>query len=353
MKKVLHIVEPLATGVLSFLIELVNFQCQNYNVYIAYGIRPLTPPDFKNLFDSRVHWIRVNHFSNKLGVDDIKAFFEIRKIVQDVNPDIVHCHSSIAGFLGRLAINTNKRKTFYTPHGFAFLIQSHSKVKQYIYWALEFLAAKTNSLTIACSVGEFKEAQKLSKSCTYVNNGISVSRLYPFYNKAVYSKRMNTVCTSGRITQQKNPLLFNQIAMSLPQMQFIWIGEGEMERVLTAPNIQVTGWIPKEKALEIVAESGFFILPSLWEGLSISLLEAMYLNCICVVSDCVGNRDVIKNNNNGFIALSVKEYRDDIKMCLKDKLLSTSIIQKAVSDIEKIYNTKEMIRKYNELYNNE
>lgn len=80
----------------------------------------------------------------------------------------------------------------------------------------------------------------------------------------------------------------------LPEINFIWIGEGELKTELTSPNITITGWIKREEALRIIRNVDFFILPSLWEGLPISLLEAMYLRKICLVSDVIGNRDVIK-----------------------------------------------------------
>ena len=51
-----------------------------------------------------------------------------------------------------------------------------------------------------------------------------------------------TVYTLGRVTYQKNPEMFNEIAKRLPDIRFVWIGAGELEDKLTAPNIFVTGW---------------------------------------------------------------------------------------------------------------
>ncbi|KAA6329333.1 hypothetical protein EZS27_021857, partial [termite gut metagenome] len=75
MQKILHIVEPLATGIHTFLVELTNRQCDDFDVYIAYGIRPLTHKNFKDHFDKRIHWIKVENFQPSIGFKDVKAFF--------------------------------------------------------------------------------------------------------------------------------------------------------------------------------------------------------------------------------------------------------------------------------------
>ncbi|MDA2899885.1 hypothetical protein OQI88_12795 [Lactococcus lactis] len=48
-----------------------------------------------------MHLIKVNNFTRQISIHDIKAFFEIKKICKNVNPDIIHLHSAKAGVLGR------------------------------------------------------------------------------------------------------------------------------------------------------------------------------------------------------------------------------------------------------------
>ena len=57
-----------------------------------------------------------------------------------------------------------------------------------------------------------------------------------------------TVFTLGRICYQKNPMLFNDIARALPEIHFLWIGDGEMREELTSPNIEITGWLDRKNA---------------------------------------------------------------------------------------------------------
>ena len=64
-----------------------------------------------------------------------------------------------------------------------------------------------------------------------------------------------TVFTLGRACVQKQPQLFNRIAELVPEARFIWIGDGELEKELTAPNIEVTGWKPRKEALAMAKRS--------------------------------------------------------------------------------------------------
>ena len=119
------------------------------------------------------------------------------------------------------------------------------------------------------------------------------------------------ICTVGRVESSKNPVLFNQIAEKFPEYEFTWIGAGKLEENLTSENITITGWKEKAEVLKLVNENDVFILTSLWEGLPISLLEAMYMKKLCIVSNCIGNRDVI-NGTNGFVCSSLEEFEDII-----------------------------------------
>lgn len=352
IQKILHIAEPFATGVLSFLLDITKKQVDKYDVYILYGIRPLTPPNVESLFDKRIHLIKVDEFKGALrSVLNPQAYHIINKYYKQIKPDIVHLHSSAAGFIGRWGIPCSQTKVFYTPHGYSFLMQDGSALKRLIYWSIEYFSAKRKAKTIACSEGEYKEACKLSSNSTYVNNGINTKELQPYIQESQAIHNPIKICTSGRILYQKNPQLFNDIACLVPNAEFIWIGEGELKTKLTSPNIKVTGWISREEALKTLQGIDIFILPSLWEGLPISLLEAMFLKKVCLVSNVIGNRDVIKSGFNGFICNTAQEYASIIKQ-ISNKSLETNYIQEnAHQDVLHNYNVELMAEKYSTIYN--
>lgn len=346
-KKVLHIVEAFGGGVYNYLKNLTNRQVDKYDVYIAYGERPQLPTNYKELFDNRINWVEVTHFKPILGVKNLFAYIEVRNIIKQVNPDIVHCHSSIAGFLGRFASSTKKRRVFYTPHGYSFLVDDKNKSLKKIYRFFEYLAAKRDSVTIACSLGEKQVALSLSSKVEHVDNGLDLVTLKDL---KLLNQQSPNIYINGRIMYQKNPILLNEIAKELPKVNFKWIGDGNMRSFLTSSNILITGWKTEQ---EVFAESrgcDIFLLTSLWEGLPISLLEAMYMKKICIVSDAVGNRDVIKNGENGYICRTKDEFVSVIKKIISKEVDCSQIVERAHEDIVHIYNADIMAKKYDEIY---
>ena len=147
-----------------------------------------------------------------------------------------------------------------------------------------------------------------------MNNGINVTKLQQIIDRTEKNQHPFTVYTLGRICSQKNPELFNSIAEALPNVNFIWIGDGELRKELKSKNIEITGWIDRETAIKYAVNADAFLLPSRWEGLPISLLESMYMKKICIVSNVIGNRDVIHVDSNGFICNDVNEYIDAIRI---------------------------------------
>lgn len=349
MKKILHIAEPFATGVLSFLLDITQKQVEGNEVYILWGQRELTPENVESLFDPRIHLIKIDAFKGALGtVLNPKAYMAVRHWYNIIQPDIVHMHSSASGFVGRWSLPVGKTKAIYTPHGFSFLMQGGFPLKSHFFYLMEWISAFRPALIVACGKGEYEEARKLPGKSTYVSNGIRTSGIEKYI---AFNKNNPVVCTSGRILTQKNPKLFNAIASLLPDIRFIWIGEGELRSELTAPNIEITGWVPREKALEIIHDSEFFILPSLWEGLPLSLLEAMYLKKVCLASNVIGNKDVLVDGANGFICNTAEQFAQRLQECLNGQYDLESMAEKAHTDVVTDYNVDTMANKYDELYN--
>lgn len=356
--KIAHIVESFGGGVYSFLVDLINNTSDKFEITVLYGERPQTPKDFKKDFNDNVKFIKVENFTRSINLKkDLKAIKEVKENIKKINPNIIHLHSSKAGIIGRLAINRKDVRMFYNPHGFSFLKQDDSKLKRIIYWWIEKATAIINRkcTIVGCSQGEYEEAKKINKNSICINNGIDIEKMQEetkgLKEKAVDYNNIK-ICTVGRIGYQKNPKLFNKIAEVFPDIQFTWIGDGEQKDLLASKNIIITGWKNRKEVLEILNDNDIFVLCSLWEGLPISLLEAMYMKKICIVSNCIGNRDVIENKKSGFIANNYEEFIKIIKKLVNDKeMLNIEIINNAYESIENFYNTNKMTDKYNEIYN--
>ena len=251
-------------------------------------------------------------------------------------------------------MNQKKKQTNIMKMPPKILKLDDSKLKRTIYWLIEKIITIINPkcIIIGCSQGEYEEARKLSKKSICINNGINIEKLNDEtkeLNERVIDFKKIKICTSGRIGNQKNPVMFNEIARQFPNIEFTWIGDGMQKNKLTSPNINITGWKSRKEVLRILNDNDIFILTSLWEGLPISLLEAMYMKKVCIVSNVIGNRDVIQDRVNGYIADNI----DDFCRIINDMISSRdveNIKENAKLDVINEFNAVDMIEKYKREY---
>lgn len=347
------VTETFGGGVFAYVSQLCNDMCNYFDVYVAYSAqRSETPNNYKDYFDPRVHLIEVRDFEKKNLKNIfklIKVIKRLRKIEREIKPDIIHLHSSIAGGIGRLAFKGKNNKVIYTPHGFSHILMGPG-LKSKVYEILERILGRTNSIILTCCKSENEEAKKFSKDTAYIETGININELSRFLDKIPVKKMEKiTVFSLGRICKQKCPKLFNEIALKVPEADFIWIGGGELDYLLNAPNMKVTGWLPRTEALEIAKGANIFILCSYGEAIAMSLLENMFIKKLCLVSNTIGNKSVIKDGVNGFLCDNTEDYVRHIKEAIK--ILPNDLMLNAHKDIVNIYNTKTMSDKYVEFYN--
>lgn len=233
-KRILFVVEAMGGGVFTYIVDLANALVDTYDMYIAYSVRRQTPENFRDYFDPRIHLIHVEHFHRAINpANDVPAFYELRRIARDIQPDIIHMHSSKAGAIGRMAFDA-RTPLFYTPHGYSYLMDNYRPMKRRIFHAIEAFCARRNCTTISCSKGEHEETLRMTKRALYVNNGINTRALRAITNRVAKQDHPYTVYTLGRICNQKGPALFNEIASRLPDVNFLWIGDGDLRLDLVA-----------------------------------------------------------------------------------------------------------------------
>lgn len=356
-KKILHIVEAMGGGVFTYLVELANEMSDEFDITIAFGMRKETPQNYSDYFNKNIGMIRVENFTRNLNpIKDFKAYLELKKIIKELNPDIIHMHSSKAGAIGRLLFHSKERKMFYTPHGYSFLRNDVFTLQRMIYKFAEKLCGKKDCLTVACGESEWEQSKMVTKHSTFISNGINIRKMQKDLENVnmcggidTANKKGFTVYTVGRINHQKWTELFNEIAEKLPHIHFVWIGDGDMRDKLTQPNITVTGWLENSEAMKLAMNYDVFLLASRYEGLPISLLEAMYMKKICVVSNVVGNKDVVKNGQTGFVCNHVDEFVHVIADL--EKSIDKTLVENAYREIIEHYNSDWLCNRYRELYN--
>lgn len=321
--KIIHVMECFAGGTFNFLVDLTN-ELSNEEHIVIYGTnRENTPKNFKVLFNKNVKFIEWKTAQREMKpLKDIKALWELYTILKKIeNIDIIHLHSSKAGFLGRIVsfLLGKSKKTIYTPHAISFLRLDVSSKKRKIFIWMEKFASFFGGKIVACSQSEKEVIEEQGiKNVTFINNGIKPLEI----EKKVNTSDKITIISVGRLSIQKNPKLFNDIALEFidnPNIQFIWCGDGELKSELTSPNIKCTGWIERRTLENYLANADIYLSTSLWEGLPLSVLEAMSIGLPVILSNCVGNRDLVQDN--GFLYKNKKEATNDINELIENRAL--------------------------------
>lgn len=329
--KVLHITESLGGGVYTYFNDLSEFMLskgfnkgiENILIYSPKRVE-LDKVKMQNELSEAFLLHEVCMEREISPFKDLKAVFNLIREIKKIQPDILHLHSSKAGVLGRIAsIFFPKIKVYYTPHGYSFVREDISKSKKKLFWNIEkYVSRIFGGTTIACGDTEYEFAEKLGPSLL-IRNGVRTNDISEF--KLAGNNNINNgeiiIGTIGRLSAQKNPELFNQVARYFPEIKFIWIGDGELRNSLNSNNIRVTGWLDKKDVLEITNSFNIYIQTSLWEGLPFTILEAMSLGKPIVATNVIGNKDAVLNGVNGYLCNNANDFKIAISKILLDKEL--------------------------------
>jgi len=248
---------------------------------------------------------------------DTKALIGLYKHLKRINPDVIHGHSSKSGFLARAAgfLLGKNHKVLYTSHAIHYPL-IRQPIKRQIYKFSELVGYWLGGTIVACSKKEydiiFKEITAGNTNrLIRISNGIDTDQTIP----KDYSIKNNKVKIGvlGRISEQKAPWEFATIAKSINtkrhDIEFIWVGGGEENDVanLEQSGVRVTGMLSREEALKEVSTLDIFLQTSLYEGLSLALLEAQVAGIPAVVTNIPGNDEVVQHQQTGYVGNSTEE----------------------------------------------
>lgn len=351
--RVIHVLECFAGGVFEFLSVLTQGMPEHEYI-IIHGKRENTPIDYQDRFPENTIFIPWENAQREISPwKDMKALLELIKTLKKYASEasVIHLHSSKAGFLGRIAARLlgKSQIVLYTAHGASFLRKDVSKRKHITYVWLEKIAGYFGGRIVACSNSEGEEFQKHKiKNIEVINNGIKIENLEETSEKG---EERIIIGTLARITYQKNPKQFNDIAKQFTKnikIKFLWIGDGELRRELKSPNIEITGWLSKEEAKKRLKEIDIYLSTSLWEGLPLSVLEAMSIEKPLILSSCIGNRDLIYKN--GFLFTRTEEAIPLIQKTIENRNLRIDYGKQSLKNAYTCFSLVSMLGSYQSVY---
>lgn len=142
--KILHITESYGAGVSSAIENYIRYS-NDLDHYLFATIRK------KYLTGN----IKNKIFKDKELVDrNIFCFFYMIKFIKKVNPDIIHIHSSYAGFFIRVLYFFSSYKIVYTPHGYSFLRKDYLFLFRAFFYMIELILSFRTDVLAACSEDE-------------------------------------------------------------------------------------------------------------------------------------------------------------------------------------------------------
>jgi len=346
-----------------------NLDKKRFNLFLFTAKDGLLISEAASLSDlilKRSRWLEraINPFK------DLSALIEIYRFIKKNNIDIVHTHSSKAGVLGRFAARLAKVNIIiHTVHGWSFNDYQPRLLRILFIW-LERISAKFTDRIIVVSnydrqrgldsnIGDKHKYRLIRYGINYEEfNGKTANVREEF---AINHKDL-VVGTVSCFKPQKSPqdfiktaFLVNQV---MPDVKFILVGDGilrnRVKKMIEKFNLQrqviLTGW--RRDIARILSSIDVFALTSLWEGLPISVLEAMVSSKPVVATSTAGTGEVIIKGKTGFLVApgNTKEIAEKLTILLKDGRLRKEMGQNAKGSLGSSFRLENMAKSHQDLY---
>ncbi|MCP4011129.1 MAG: glycosyltransferase family 4 protein [Proteobacteria bacterium] len=252
----------------------------------------------------------LSHLKRPINLsEDRRAYTECVNLLHEIKPDLLHSHSSKAGVIGRLAAWRVGIPSLFTAHGWAFT-KGAPAIQRAYGLLLESLLCRLTGRVVTISDYDFQLAKRYhvgaSQNRFLVKNGIS----RPGMTKLPGSREELQILTIGRLSPVKNHamLLDALAALTLPFHARI-IGDGECRNELQS-KIKSLGLEQKVELLgkvtqttEYLAIADVFVLSSNYEGLPLSVLEAMSMGLPVIATDVGGVKEAVLHEQTGLLSV--------------------------------------------------
>ena len=296
----------------------------------------------------------------------------IASVLRKKEIDILHTHGGIAGFYGRWAARRARTPVVvHTLHGIHYLHYRNFFLK-WSYAFLERLFSQFTDALIYVSEADRRKGKMwklVTESKSHViRNGIDFPE--PPGQEKLNARRKElgiepgqaVIGTVARLHRQKGLIYLVQAARSLrlrhPEAKIVVVGGGPLEQELTETAERIAGpgvclfLGERSDAREILPLFDVFVLPSLWEGLPLALIEAASLAKPIVASNIDGVREVIRNGETGLLVPSAdpQGLADAISRLLEERDFAACLGNQARADIPPRFALKRMVEETENLY---
>lgn len=300
--KIIHIISDIDTGGgQTHLIDILkNINKQKFKIFVICPFDGHYLPEVKKY--------SVEYIPAKFNQNPFKIAVQLYKIFKIIQPDIVHNHLLRACYIASPVALLFTKKVFNNLHGSVTDDTKTNKIKIQIYLTYNRILNKLGCRYIA--VSNFNRKQLIEQGIkkdkiTVIYNGIN-----EFFSKRKINnnnKRILNVICIARLAPQKGIFTLLKAAKKLEGIVFFQIvGDGELRDEIDSfvsdnniKNVELKGF---HKDIEpFLQRSDFFILTSIWEGLPISIIEAMSCSLPVIASNVGGIPELVIDGKGGFL----------------------------------------------------
>ncbi len=336
---------------------------QQHLLWLARGLN-------RKLFDVAVACAPAGYLVDQLSRSEIPVFpmimknrlslrsvLECRRILKSFRPDIVHTHGGTAGFTGRIASKlAGVQGTVHTYHGIHYL-HYRDWVRRTAFRAADFLLKRWTSRLICVSKSDFDAGCKAGivdpVKAVVIRNGIDVGE----FSRRITGKRKRerVIGTIGRLHIQKGhrwliealPAVRRQIPGAVIEI----VGDGELRAELEqqagslGAGAQVRFLGERTDIPALLAGMEIFVLPSLWEGLPLVLLEAMAASRPIVATGVDGVLEVVEDGKDALLVPpgDATALAEAIILVLKKPALARQLASRARKKVCREFDIQSMI----------
>lgn len=252
--------------------------------------------------------------------DILRSYRLLRRLAEEKDYDLVHCHSPIGGVICRMAFRKARKrgtKMLYTAHGFHFF-RGAPKKAWLLYYPAEKLCSRFTDVLITINREDTEAAKRLHAGRVVYVPGVGI-RTADFAdagkNRAALRASLGfaeddfVFMSAGQLSVRKNheTVLRALAKLGNPRIKYVIAGFGELEAQLRelarslglADRVVFVGY--REDVRELLCASDAFVFPSKQEGLSVALMEAMAAGLPVVCSRIRGNTDLIEDGRGGLL----------------------------------------------------
>lgn len=304
--KVLHVCEYVNGGIATYLKEIITFQKQDKRI----GEVSVALSQYKSE-RLGLRGVAVYYYDYKRSPKNFfKAMKQIQQIIRRVDPDVIHVHSTFAGFFVRVPyfFKRKKVKIVYCAHGWSFLMDTGFAKKQ-LYGLIERMLARKTDRIINISENELSGSLKYhlpAKKLRVIYNGVRADILNREFKPPLTldSSKINLLFI-GRFDAQKGIDLlinvFNRHAFAGIALYLIGNPVLDSPAIHLPANITSLGWIDHDLLDAYYRHFDAIIIPSRWEGFGLVALEAMRNHKAVLASNRGALPEIVVNGETGYL----------------------------------------------------